>query len=825
MNKKKITLTEEQKIIVELSEGQHLVLAPPGTGKTELLAERVNLALNRYIPAEQMICLTFTNRAAKGMKEKIDEKHPDCGVFIGNIHQFSSNFLFKNKLFPQFTSLLDEEDADQLLLEAKSIENYKIEVFNPDLLRFNTLLKQHKFEFPQEIILLPKKSIPNLELAKKVCLRYEQLKDESSLLDFDDLLTYTYYYLNNAKNNYNLSKYFWIQIDEVQDLNPIQWEIIKLLSRSNAHKVFFGDYEQAIFSFMGAKLERLHSIEKECKVHNLQNNFRSPSYLLQIYIDYAKTHLNPKWKKEPISKKNLLPGKDSLVIADVNGTNANEANYIINNILPPLLLENGKQTAILVRWNKTADLFSGILRSKSIDHFNISGYDLFRRKLVKNIIAFLSCLENEVDRVSWFRLFNIFSKIPTLKRSRHFVNSLFESGFLPSDFLSEDTTKYYVLEEFLNSYKNNRIIIFDTETTGLDTEYDDIIQIAAIEIIKGEIGNTFEVYIDTDKSLEKTLKTHNISKAFLQQYGLQAKDALLKFNNFVNGDILIAHNLSYDLNILQSNNLRCGIESIVNYVSANFDSIDITRRLFPKLNSYKLKDLIDTFKLQGSNTHNALDDVKATANLIQHLIPVSVNIIAVQKSFYEQNERIIQEFKKNLSEFWMQCKDKFEPQTSFTTIIRDYVNHLKNKVNYKVENEDEYHLSKLLRHMEMRCGIKPLNLLLKKHITEYKLFKESDLIIGDEKIVISTVHKAKGLEFENVIIPECVNDVYPSWASKTEEEKKEDARTLYVALSRSMKRLILTSHSISVNQFGRSFQRSRTQFINCIEKHFNKITV
>ena len=305
--------------------------------------------------------------------------------------------------------------------------------------------------------------------------------------------------------------------------------------------------------------------------------------------------------------------------------------------------------------------------------------------------------------------------------------------------------------------------------------------------------------------------------------GIVSKEALLSFNSFINENTLIAHNLYFDWNILKSNYIKNGIGITANSFP-KFDSIDITRRLFPKLNSYKLSDLIETLKFQGSNTHNALDDVKATANLIQFLIPVLENRISLQKKFYELNQSIIEKFQKYFSAIWKQCTEKFELETSYSKLIRYYVNYLKEIVNYKFENEDEYHLLKLLRHMEIKCGTKPLKLLLKKHIPEYKIYKEADLIIGDEELVISTIHKAKGLEFENVIVPECVNDVYPSWASKIEEEKNEDARILYVALSRAMKRLIITTHSISVNNYGQSFPRSRSYFIKCIENHFNRIT-
>lgn len=822
MNKKEIKLSEEQKKIVELKDGQHLVLAPPGTGKTELLAHRVELALKRGVKADQMICLTFTNRATKSMKERIDEKYPNNGVFIGNIHHFCSKFLFKNKLISSLTSLLDEEDSDLLLNEAKSVESYSFIVRNSDLMRLNTFLKQQKLNFPKEILGTLPNQIPNIELAKKVCERYELLKEESTLIDFDDLLTLTYYYLS-IDTEYVLTKYSWIQVDEVQDLNPIQWKIIQLISSKNAHKVFFGDYEQAIFSFMGARLERLHAIEKECKVHNLQKNFRSPSYLLQIFVDYAKAHLNPKWKKDPIPEKISKPDKNDLIIADIKGDVDKEAKFIVDRLLPSLITEDNKQTAILVRSNNTAEKFSKILEARKIEHFKISGYDLFRRKLIKDIIAFLSCLENDLDKVSWYRIFNSFSNISTLNEARHFVNSLFEIGFYPTDLLKSQWTNLE-FESFIKSFRNERIVIFDTETTGLDTQTDDIIQIAAVELIKGNIGNSFEVFIKTEKDLVESQKIHRISKQYLNTYGISPQKALEKFYQFVNGDILLAHNLNFDWEILISNSLRNGSDINNFKPKLKFDSLEISRRLYPRLKSYTLEDLISTFKLQEVNFHNALDDVKATANLIKYLANETEKRIALQKEFLNKNKKIIQSFNNNFYSLWNELKNQFNQQTNFTSVIEKFINYSVEKVNYNIKQDDKYHLSKLLRHMEIKCGNKKLSDLLRNHILEYKLYKESDLVIGDEKIIISTIHKAKGLEFENVIIPECVNDVYPNWNSKNTEEKKEDARTLYVALSRAMKRLIITTHSISINKFGKTFNKNRSCFLDCIEKHFEIIT-
>jgi DNA helicase-2/ATP-dependent DNA helicase PcrA len=818
-------ITTEQQKIIDLSTGPHLVLAPPGTGKTELLSYRVDQALNRGVPSYEMICLTFTNRAAKSMKERIEAKHPANGVFIGNIHNFCSNFLFRNKLITQFASILDEEDTTLLFQEAVSLEDQVGEYEKSELVKLNTYLKQTNFDFPEDLIMPPQRNFIENELAISICKTYESLKEESSLLDFDDLLTLTYYFLCNPTSEYKLSKYAWIQVDEVQDINSIQWAILNLIASANAHIVYFGDYEQAIFSFTGARLDRLHSVAKSCQVHNnLQENFRSPSYLIDIFIAYAKQHLSPSWKRDPFSSTRTQPLPGDLAIYEVNGTAANEVEFISTRIIPKCILEHGTQSAILVRSNKTAESFSSRLTTSEINHFCISGFDLFARKLTKDIIAFLSCLANPFDRVSWFRIFNIFARTQSLKESRHFINTLLLNGFLPCDFLSSDESKY-PFDDFLNVYFNKRIVIFDTETTGLDTESDDIIQIAAIEISKGVIGRTFEVYIQTDKSLNASVNVHHITNEMLAEKGVPANEAINRFKSFVNGDSLVAHNLAYDWAILSSNNVRSGIETSAHFSSLNFDTLEITRRLHPKLHSYKLVDLISAFSLDGENTHNALDDVKATANLVQYLVPQISNIVPSQKSFTEEHQRILLRFRSNLLPLWSSLQAGLNHDTSFRFIIERFLEHSLEYVKYEIENTSLSQLEKLLVHMDLKTGTKPLAKLLQRDLFHYKSCKEADLITDHEQIVISTIHKAKGLEFDNVIIPECVNNIYPHFYSQSNEEILEDARLLYVGITRSKKRLIVTNHTISVNKYGKSFTRTRSYFLNPIVHYFKVLSV
>lgn len=848
MEKKVFQPTKEQQKILDIKEGLHLVLAPPGSGKTELLAERVFNAKKVGLKDADLICLTFTTRAAKGMKERIFEKYPENEIIIGNIHHFCSLFLFHNNLIPLNTSILDEEDSEQIIEELKSSLNYNHQIYNPNLIKLSTYLKQKELGFPNELFMKPKASeVPEPFMAKEVCDAYNSEKLKNNYLDFDDLLTLTYHHLINPKNNsLSLSKFKWLQVDEVQDLNPLQWAIIQKIVTVDSLVVYFGDYEQAIFSFMGAKLDSLHNIEKNVKnnpknaIHNLQTNFRSPSYLLDIYIKFAQTHWIPSWKKPPIPElKQNAPDK-SLMTYEIPGKIYDEANYISQKIVPNILNETEK-TAIIVRFNKSADYISTSLKNASIPHFKISGFDVFRRKSVKGLMAFYSIILNELDRLSWARILYEFNVLLTLKESRNFVNELSSQGLTLLDIIKYDG-KSSRLAHFSNIISSNEIIVFDTETTGLDTDRDDIIQIAAVKISNGNIIETFEVYINTEIDVTPSELIHNISKKQLDEQGVTHAKGLTDFIEFIGeNSILIAHNIGFDYSILNANLQRfCG-KSATSYITQMFDSITISKLLFPNFPSYKLKDLIDFLKLDGVNSHNAMDDVKATAGLIKKLQAIYLeNIEKNQVAFLNNLDKkaIIEKFNAKFKELYSLSESQLDETKSLIHVADLYLNYIKKHFIPKDESKTEKWLKdwademnemdKLLRHISYYTkDAKQLKLRQKiaKYIPEYRHFKESDLYIGNEKVVISTVYKAKGLEFDNVIVAETTDENYPMlwpYANSTEEEKKnrilEDSRAFYVAMTRSKKKLFFTSSTLAPN--GKPVKQSR--FKECILPFFTK---
>jgi DNA helicase-2/ATP-dependent DNA helicase PcrA len=860
-----MNLSEEQQKIVNLNSGQHLVLAPPGTGKTELLVQRLSHAVKNGTDEKKMVCLTFTNRAAKNMLDRIEKEIGKHNIFIGNIHSFCNTFLRKQRVIAQNISLLDEEDVETLFKQISSpkeasredrrgydefyseedcelseyqesitlkswvVDKYKQgenntrPITSSELLMLNSYLKSVSLNIDFSLVGSPEieyKSDADENNAFQICEEYEKIKQESNFMDFDDLLILTYNYLINIdKEKCKQIGYTWIQIDEVQDLNPLQWAIVDLISnKTESHRAFFGDYEQSIFSFMGAKLEVLNAIAADSIVHELHYNYRSPQYLLDLYNTYARALLDPKWKHNPISMNTFEKPANGLRFKEISGdyvmkgskknyghsidaiktysTESDEIKWIINNILPKEPQEN---TAILVRSNATADAFANLFNENEVQYFKISGFDLFQRKIIKDLMAFLNIFVNPYDRNAWIRNLNLYGKIKSLKDARIMANDIFEVGILPLDFISGNHINLSYLDDLLKNFENQRIVVFDTETTGLDTDNDDVIQIAAVELINGKVGQIFEVYINTAFDLTESEKIHKISKEYLDEYAIDKTDAFTQFLDFVGDDILVAHNSEYDYKIIASNLKRIGIEKSLNRKKI-YDSIDVAKRVHPRLPSYKLEFLLNHLNIKGVNSHNAVDDVKATANLLKSLC---TNILETQIRRSEnlnKYEKVIHQFSKNFSPIYVAVEGHFGRELAMENLVDMIIHYMQDQMKYKMQPNIYDEIEKLTRHMKFKCLLNETLKSIKKYIPDYSKYKESDLVVGNEKIVIATIHKAKGLEFENVIIPGCTDGNFPSYFSKQDGEQAiiEDARLLYVAMTRARKRLLITSHTIKI---------------------------
>lgn len=726
---------EFQKKVITLDSGYHLVLAPPGCGKTDILAERVVRALSCGVSLDDMLCLTFTNRAARGMRSRILERLQASGemsLFVGNVHRFCSHYLFDNNVVARDTTVIDEQESLSIMAsifgwnESSLASNgYKRVLTNAikmqhlgymiasgcpkeflmhtDLFRtfdYKTLFKLVSLDYTMENFAglytgtvfpkvdtsgQPSKYLDDCLQQFKFARKYQQYKEERNLIDFDDLLILAY--IHASQHQDRLKKYSWIQIDEVQDLSPFQFGIIDLftdLSKENV-TLYLGDEQQAIFSFIGAKLATLEWLRERCgeNMHRLYFNYRSPKYLLDVFNTYANMELDVDPHFLPKTNNLTEAGKDSL------------------------------------------------------------------------------CIMSAPDK-------------------------------------------------------------------------DDIVQIAAIKVNAGKIIDRFNIILHTDKPIPAMLG--GIVNPLLQEYEraekVDRKTGLCAFMDFVGDCTLICQNVEYDCNILDYNLRRdCGDFSFPTVHPLYFDTLRVARIMAPRLKSYKLKSLLEVFGLEGENSHLADDDIIATKSVLDYFLGVFAANMQQHIDCLQNNSAVAELFRRAYADIYHDSLSRLYQRSFESPLLVDELEHLYGifiQKDWITANPKMQYIFSFLRNDVISPEKTPsLKEQLSVHLLDITTYREADLCDSScitEKVFVSTVHKAKGLEFENVIIFEATDGVYPFFDKKTPEEIRESARLFYVAMTRAKKRLHITyAESVSgISKWGNpySIDKEPTPFLRHIKKYF-----
>ncbi len=901
--------TDKQLEVINIKHGYNMVLAGPGCGKTDILAERIARAYeNDGVDLSDMLCLTFTNRAARGMFERIRSRLGNDAVdlFVGNIHRFCSHFLFEESAsgVTGETSIMDEDDTNEILTseipdkEIKDLIGYreedgyygKLVDLNWDIVNCFFGIDEHpsgstgKIKIPraENIIQAVKHritdiqhlmyqvlnnhpredyyrreyledylltggfglesyfvdtchAIRNNEISEEdadykektllLAYRYQIYKENNGLIDFDDLLLYTYdaYYKDEAKE---YKRYKWIQIDEIQDLSHFQLSLVDLLTHkvSDFVVLYLGDEQQAIYSFMGASLNSLNYLKERCEhIYRLDKNFRSPKYLLDIYNEYAVNELHVDKDFLPEPKDNLKADFYDVCIHAYENENE-ETERVYEAVLPFLRGEEhqDERTALLVPWNSDANKISERLKKDKISHFKISGLDSFQTVHMKTLMAHFNAVNNDFNLIAWSRILKQTYAVDTYKQGRRLIADMRKIGMCPSDLLRYNGT---YLSTFVNQFDNEEIVLFDTETTGIDVFNDDIVQIAAYKIKGGEIvpNSFFNIIIATEKEIPPMLG--KIENPLLDIYN-KTKDkythqkGLSLFMDYIGNAILMGHNVNYDYNILKYNLQRyCGY-NFDSYNAITIDTLKLAHLVSPKQRKYKLGYLIEKLCLapsddQGLNYHQADEDIKATWELAKYCRLQADNLLTKQKAFLEEK------------------RTKMAIEELTTMGYKDCYYHTKENLYILISDRDGYALTNEMRYISNELKeiceftlVDSFNSIVDflnadviskpnpepnalashfaNHLMDLSTYREADLCSSStfkEKLFVSTVHKAKGLEFENVIVMRCVDGRYPHFAHYTYDQIEEDKRLFYVAISRAMNKLIVSAMSSRITPF------------------------
>ena len=888
------SLDKYQVPVVEASQGYHLVLASPGCGKTHILAERIRYARERGVKYEDMLCLTFTNRAAREMTNRIQKVVGGdfSELMVGNVHRFCSKFLFEQGRIPADSAIIDDEEAVSIIADYRNEDEegvtrdfnrykgyqtiiffqhfiYQLEHQHPwkyylhpesftddDREAVKHICASQKIEYDEQAVVniyhhaqeyMDEENAPGLDGKTADRIRvllwkmyyagcYARYKEENHLFDFEDLLLYTY---DIYRSDPTCKRYPWIQVDEVQDLNGMQLAIIDLLTaEDNPMVMYLGDEQQAIFSFMGAKVETLTLLKMRCKgnIHHLQRNHRSPKYLLDVFNDYAEKQLKIDRELLPLSDNDTKATSGDLRIIHSSTIEA-EHKDITTEALSLYEQNKEERTAVIVSANSDADRISEAMTEAGLTHFKVSGRDLFDTPDVKLLLAHLSVLSNEHNSIAWTRIMKGVRAFPSHALARRFNWKLKQLALSPSDFLLYPESCYTA--EFLRAYNEEEIVVFDTETTGLDVFNDDIIEIAAIRIKGGEVvGEPLDLYIETDKPISPMLgdKENPMYAIYHEKMStgelLSPSDALRRFLAYVGTSPILGHNANYDYNILDNNLQRYCNDTMQAHDIRCFDSLKLIRLLAPSLHSYKLESLLETFQLAGVNSHQAIDDVKATVSLVRLCAEKAREKQAQQAAFirHPKVKPFANVLRSNYGECYREAVNRlYKLSTDHEPALVSELSAAYNAFHSDGLINDIPRLDYILRYLriDMLTDETVANALapqLSQYVMDINTLKEADFCNSKsilERIYVTTVHKAKGLEFDNVIIFDAADGRYPNAYNKSKQQDEEDARKFYVAMSRAKRRLFIAYALQRIDRHGRVFNRDLTPLMDSIQKYFN----
>lgn len=907
-----------QREVIEAQGGFHLVLASPGCGKTQILTERIRRAHDvEGVAYADMLCLTFTNRAARGMLERINANIADSSVgdvFVGNVHRFCSKFLFGNGLIAAESSVIDEDDAISILARYMGEDEYsvlgdfkrrreysvifhlesmmhQIAMGHPKALRTNTdCINADDVKAMQRICSVRGCAFDaaamvdiynNVEtyrdlttadtadygdyqiihrLLRKMQLaqQYHLYKKQNNLLDFHDLLLFTYDALNADAAQTEYKRYTWVQVDEVQDLNQLQLAIIKLLTaRAYRTVMFLGDEQQAIFSFMGAKLDTLTALKQQsaCQLHHLSVNHRSPKYLLDIFNTFAaeELHIDPALLPDAGLQLQapLLGNELALLYSETYEQEVRDCVQFVDR-LRTMFPES--TTALIVNANRDAEDISGELTRRGIGHFKVSGSDLFSSPELKLLFAHLAVLNNEFNFLAWARLVKGVGVYETNASARNFVRALFDRAILPSDLLrsaadeadGQNVADTY-LQRFVRSYEEQTIVVFDTETTGLNVFEDDILQIAAVKMRNGVVvpGSEFCVYVETDREIPAMLGdiVNPIIEERKHHTLLSHHAALRMFMQYADGCRLLGHNADYDWHILDHNLRRYAPEYDLHESHADYlDSLRLVRLLHPELREHKLKSLLTVLGLEGTNSHLADDDVNATRSVVVHCYKQAKERVEGQRTFLS-DARVRQRvdiLRRNYGGIYRSAIARLYVRKTYP-VENEAMGRKEENVALVAELQRFYDALLADNMIQPIGGLRYVTAYLSKdmidstaepslyeqlsnHAMEISTLKEADLCGSssiDERIFVTTIHKAKGLEFDNVIIFDAVDGRMPNFYSRNNPRLlAEDARKFYVALSRARSRLYISQCIRRYDYRNMPHDVFTTPFMRHIAKYF-----
>lgn len=424
------SLNPEQRNAVEYSGNSSLIIAGAGSGKTKVLTYKVAYLIDQKVPPENILALTFTNKAANEMKERIKELVGEKAknIWMGTFHSIFARILRTEAKEIGYTnnfSVYDTEDSLSLVSNIISNFNLSSDTFVPSAIRHRISFMKNHMVLPKDFL---KKFVKNNidEKIYEIFNEYEIRMKANNAMDFEDLLLKPIVlFKKNEKvfKKYN-SKFKYILVDEFQDTNKAQFELLKILFTKGTKICVVGDDSQSIYSWRGAEISNMLNFEKEfqkTKIFKLEQNYRSTKNIIKASDSVIKH--NPGQLKKTLWTNN----EDGELIILLKCSDEKDEAFQIAGFIKDEITMNKRQMndfAVLYRTNAQSRAFEDVFRREKIPYTIIGGIDFYKRKEVKDLVAYLRVIANQNDEESLLRIMNFPQRgigMTTIKRMIQFA--------------------------------------------------------------------------------------------------------------------------------------------------------------------------------------------------------------------------------------------------------------------------------------------------------------------------------------------------------------------------------------------------------------------
>ena len=568
-------LNDRQKEAVINTEGPMLILAGAGSGKTRVLTTKVAYLINeKNINPENILAITFTNKAAKEMKERIYSIVGSLAfkIQISTFHSFGLKIIKDNCHLLGYDNNFTILDADDSLTVIKKILkelNIDSTKFNPKAIR--STISSNKNEMIDSKSYEKYVHTPFDEVVKSVYEKYEKNLKNSNAMDFDDLLILPLKLFNEHKEvlqNYQ-ERFKYIFIDEYQDTNEVQYLLSKMISAKYRNITVVGDADQAIFTWRGANYKNILNFEKdytEAKVVLLEENYRSTKTILNAANNVIK---NNKIRKE----KNLWTKNEEgcKIVYYKAFDEKDESNFVVSEIKK--LTDNHvnpNDICVIYRANAQSRNLEEAFLTSGISYNIVGSFAFYNRKEIKDLISYLKLIYNEKDDVSLLRVINYPKRGIGLKA----IENLTIKASVDNKSLYEviDSGKELLFKELIESLKEKE------KSLSLTDFIDVVLEDTGI---KNDLES--EKSIEADIRLENLEEFKSITKVFEEREG-----------NVSLGEFLDELSLVSDVNEQKNENIdRVTLMTMHSVKGLEFDYVFIVgfeEGLFPHINSFESND-------------------------------------------------------------------------------------------------------------------------------------------------------------------------------------------------------------------------------------------